>query len=273
MWNWITQLETLRNEGQPVVAVTITHVSGSAPREVGAKMLVMENGDFFGTIGGGHLEDLAIRDAQKALKKNSSHGVRYPLGAKTGQCCGGVVELFFEVLNHGPVLYLFGAGHVGQAVCRTLEGTPFRVHVIDERTEWIQSPLLPRETRRHEEEWSDFVRGARFDPERTYVAVMTHRHDIDQEIIQAVLDRPVRYLGLIGSRSKWARFQQRLLLRGVSEKKLAKVRCPIGVPTGGKAPQEVAISLAAELLRVHYGKEDPAEKAASELGLSLENLV
>lgn len=255
MWNWISQLEELRAQGREIVAVTITHVSGSAPREVGAKMLILEGSDFFGTIGGGHLEELVLKEARDCLKLGLSRTTRYPLGAKTGQCCGGVVELFFEVLNQGPRLYLFGAGHVGQAICRTLAGTPFQVHVIDERPEWIESPLLPKDTHRHDESWSEFLQNARFDRERTYAAVMTHRHDFDQEIVQALLRNPLRYLGLIGSRSKWARFRQRLEQKGVTEAELGRVRCPIGLPTGGKSPQEVAISFAAELLQIHYGKK------------------
>src|SRR4051812_50163059 len=111
MWNWVSRLEELRSQGHAVVAVTVTQCSGSTPREPGAKMLVLGNGEFYGTVGGGHLEELALADARKILQEGGSRQIRYPLGAKTGQCCGGVVELFFESINVGPRLYLFGAGH------------------------------------------------------------------------------------------------------------------------------------------------------------------
>lgn len=254
MWNWISKLEELRQKGIPVVAVTVTQCTGSTPRAPGAKMLVLSNGEFFGTIGGGHLEELALADAKKCLEEGASKSIRYPLGAKTGQCCGGVVELFFEALNIGPRLYLFGAGHVGQAVCKTLTGTPFIVHVIDEREEWISSKELPADAIRHHCEWDDFVKDADWHDHKTYVAVMTHRHDTDQDIIEALVDRPTRYLGLIGSSSKWERFKQRLIARGMGMEKLERVQCPLGIDIGGKAPQEVAISLAAQLLKVHYGR-------------------
>jgi xanthine dehydrogenase accessory factor len=252
MWNWITKLEELRAQGRPVVAVTVTQCSGSTPRDTGAKMLVLEDGTFFGTIGGGHLEDLAIADARKCLEEGASRTIKYPLGAKTGQCCGGVVELLMEVVNNGPRLYIFGAGHVGQAACRTLVGTPFSVHVVDERAEWVNSDAIPGEVVRHHCEWDDFVEEARWDADRTYVAIMTHRHDTDQDIIEDVIKRPAKYIGMIGSRGKWERFRQRLTARGVSEETLARVRCPLGIDIGGKAPQEVAVSLAAELLKTHY---------------------
>ena len=254
MWNWIAQLSELRKGGQPVAMVTVTGCTGSTPREIGAKMLVLPSGEIRGTIGGGHLEELAIQDAVKCLESGIAKTLRYPLGAKTGQCCGGIVDLLFELVNTGPSLFLFGAGHVGQAVCRSMVGTPFTVHVIDEREEWIQSPQIPSEVIRHACSWSDFVHDARWDQEKAYVAIMTHRHDTDQEIVADVIKRPARYIGLIGSHSKWERFKQRLEMRGVQETELARVKCPIGIDTGGKAPQEVAISLAAELLRIHYAR-------------------
>jgi xanthine dehydrogenase accessory factor len=254
MWNWISRLEELRSAGTPVVAVTVTGGTGSTPREAGAKMLVLATGECFGTIGGGHLEELAIADARRCLEAGESRTIRYPLGAKTGQCCGGVVDLFFEVIGQGPRLYLFGAGHVGQAVCRTLSGTPFSVHVVDERKGWIRGETIPGDAIRHECEWDAFAEEAEWHPERTYVAIMTHRHDVDQEIVAHAVRKPARYIGLIGSEAKWGRFRQRLAQRGFTEDELARVKCPIGLDVGGKAPQEVAISLAGELLGIHYGR-------------------
>ena len=143
---------------------------------------------------------------------------------------------------------------MGQAVCRSLIGTPFRLHLIDERKEWVGSDEIPQGVIRHACEWDDFVEEAEWEDENTYVVVMTHRHDVDQKIIECVVDKPTRYVGLIGSDSKWQRFQQRFEIHGLDLKKFEKVRCPIGLKIGGKAPQEVAISLAAELLSVHYGQ-------------------
>lgn len=255
-WNWISKLEDFRRAGTPVIVVTVTGGTGSTPRDAGAKMLVLADGTFHGTIGGGHLEQLAIEDARKALEAGESKTIRYPLGAKTGQCCGGVVDLFFEVVNTGPHLYVFGAGHVGQAIARTLEGTPFTVHLIDERSEWVNAPALSSGVVRHESEWDEFVAQARWDAEQTYVVIMTFRHDLDERILEGILTagKPVRYLGLIGSAAKWERFQQRLEQKGLSPEVLARVTSPIGLPVGGKAPAEIAISLGAELLGIHYGK-------------------
>ncbi len=253
MWDWVRKLDELRAGGRPCALVTVVACSGSTPCTVGTKMIVTAN-EQFGTIGGGHLEKLAIDDARASLASGESKTTRYPLGAKAGQCCGGVVDAFFEVVGAAPRLYLFGVGHVGQALCRVLEGTPFEVHAIDEREEWIGAERLPQTVRRHAVPWDAFAAQARWDDERTYVAIMTHRHDADQEIVAHVVDRPARYIGLIGSKTKWSRFRERLGARGVGEEKLARIKCPIGLDTGGKAPQEVAVSIAAELLKTLHGR-------------------
>lgn len=259
MHNWLEKLEDLKRQGKPCVLATVVGSSGSTPREAGAKMIVLSDssqaGGFFGTIGGGHLEALAIDDAKKCLAENSSKTIEYPLGAKTGQCCGGVVQIFMEVLNNGPQLYLFGAGHVAQALCKSLVGTPFTVHIIDERKEWVMSNEIPQGAIRHHVEWDDYVDEAVWDSDKTYVAIMTHGHDHDQAIVEDVIERKAFYIGLIGSEPKWKRFQDRLVAKGVSQKKLDRVKCPIGLDIGGKAPQEIAISVAAELVSTFYDKK------------------
>jgi xanthine dehydrogenase accessory factor len=252
MWDWLPKLQQLRDRGAPVAVVTVVRCSGSTPAAPGAKMLVEADGTLHGTIGGGHLEQLATADAQEALAAGEARAFRYPLGAKAGQCCGGVVETLVEVIGGGPQLYLFGAGHVGQAVCRALAGTPFRVHAIDERAEW--SSAVPEEVQRHMVPWDAFVADATWSAEGTYVAIMTHRHDVDEAIVADVVRRPARYVGLIGSQTKWRRFRERLEARGVPAQALDRVRCPIGIDVGGKSPQEVAISVAAQLLAVHHGR-------------------
>jgi xanthine dehydrogenase accessory factor len=241
-WNWIDTLADLTRQNVAFALVTVTRVQGSAPREPGAKLIVTANGELFGTIGGGHLEALVMQDAQRAIANNAPCTQSYPLGAKAGQCCGGVVDVFIDVQGLGPTLHVFGAGHVGQAIVRVLEGTRFAVHVIDERKEWLDK--LPPRAMKHDEAWDRYaaqVSGG-------YALVMTHRHDLDEDIVFALAHKPLAYLGLIGSETKWKRFAHRLQLRGLSEATIAKIKCPIGIAHTGKAPQEVAISVAAELL-------------------------
>jgi len=254
MWNWIEKLTELHASQQPFAIVTVTRCSGSPPRETGAKMLVHANGELFGTIGGGQLEHQVRSDALLCIQEGVTKTIHYPLYASVHQCCGGVVEVLVEVLNQNPAFYLFGAGHVGQALCRTLAGTPFQVHLIDERTEWVHAPELPADVVRHQKSWDSFAHEARWDKQHTYVAIMTHEHELDLEILRGLLSRPTRYLGMIGSATKWKSFQEKLLAAGAPQAQLDRVKCPIGLALGGKSPQEVAISIAAELLTVHHGK-------------------
>src|SRR5690349_15410871 len=135
MASWIDKLAELSRTDVPHALCTITAVQGSAPREPGAKLIACTDGTFFGTVGGGHLEELVLADARAAIAAGTSVSRRYPLGAKAGQCCGGVVDVFIEVLGLQPVVHVFGAGHVGQALANVLSGTRFSMHVVDERPE------------------------------------------------------------------------------------------------------------------------------------------
>jgi xanthine dehydrogenase accessory factor len=249
---WLRKLQELEESGAPAVLATVVRTSGSTPAAPGAKMVVLADGSFSGTVGGGHLEQLVLDDARKCIAAGESKTFRYPLGATAGQCCGGVVEVFVDALNVGPRLYLFGAGHVAQALCRVLAGTPFVIHAVDEREEW--SGALPGSVKRHAVPWDAFAADAEWSAERTYVAIMTHRHDVDEAIVGDVVKRPARYLGLIGSETKWRRFRERLEARGIAREALDRVKCPIGLDIGGKSPPEVAVSIAAELLALHHGR-------------------
>jgi len=156
MWNWIGKLEELQKRGEVFVVATMVSVSGSVPREVGAKMIVLADGTIFGTIGGGGIEKLVINDAKNIVLDGESRVKKYSLKAEAGMSCGGAAEVLYEVINKGPKLYVFGAGHVAQALCRTLIGSPFRVELIDWREEWVMSTKIPDGVIRHKKSWQDF---------------------------------------------------------------------------------------------------------------------
>lgn len=247
-WDWIAALQKLQEKAVPAALVTIIKAKGSTPRDVGTKILVTQS-EFFGTIGGGQLEELVIEKAREILKTHQApERVPYPLCLKANQCCGGFVEVFIETLNTGPQLLVFGAGHVAQAIAKTLEGTPFRIHMIDPREEWLDK--APASVTRHQDSGLNFIDQHPLLPGNTYAVVMTYDHDLDQDLIEKLSTRNLKYLGLIGSRTKWLRFQKRLADKNHPIESLANIHCPIGLPIGGKSPQEVAISFAAELVQL-----------------------
>ena len=253
MWDWIGKLAELRQQDQLAVLVTVTKATGSTPRKQGAKMIVLGDGSFFGTVGGGVVEHYALEEARKCLAETASKSTDIPLLPK-GEvpCCGGTMEMYMEVVNHNPSLYVFGAGHIGQNLCQVLEGTPFRIHLIDEREEWIDAPAIPAATIRHRAHWSEFIRRTSWCEFRSYVTIVSYHGAIDQQILEEVLPQPTRCIGMIGSKAKWAKVQQNLADSGFD---LSRVRCPVGHDNGGGSPREIAISIASQLLATHYGRE------------------
>jgi len=247
---WVEALARHAAAGTPAVLVTVLRAEGSSPREAGAKMVVVAEGQH-GSVGGGHLELTALEIARDLLSGASPAAplVReFPLGPSLGQCCGGAVTLLFELVA-APAwrVALFGAGHVGTALVRLLGELACRVDWIDERAEAFPAAPPGQVRCRVSEAPEAEVAGL---PAGADVLVMTHSHALDQRIVEAALRRTdLRLVGLIGSRTKRARFLARLEHRGFPPDALARLTCPIGLPgVGGKAPAEIAIAVAAQLL-------------------------
>ncbi|HSN79602.1 MAG TPA: xanthine dehydrogenase accessory protein XdhC [Rhodoferax sp.] len=253
---------------QAAVWVRLQAHRGSVPREVGAWMVVFEQLTI-GSVGGGHLEWQAIARARAMLAgKADAALMRYALGPSLGQCCGGEVFLEFEHVSaqdiprleqhfqaqqaQWPPVALFGGGHVASALVQLLGRLPFLVHWVDSR-DGIFPETLPANV---SSECSDPVQGAVATlVTQSRVLIMSFSHAEDLDVVAACLLRQrvrgdLPYVGLIGSRSKWAAFQHRLAERGFSASELARVTSPIGVPgIAGKAPEVIAVAVAAQLLQ------------------------
>jgi xanthine dehydrogenase accessory factor len=251
--------------GEDALLVSVLASRGSVPRKKGAWMAVFPRG-MVGTIGGGHLEFQALAEAHKRLAGAPGDAViRYALGPTLGQCCGGDVQLQFErvvaadlaSLQHrlyspGAPVALFGGGHVGHALVQVFGQLPLAVHWIDSRDEVFPDQVPANVVCEH----SDPVQGAvpSLAP-GAQVLIMSFSHAEDLEVVAACLLRQrargdLPYIGLIGSRTKWATFRHRLQERGFTESELAHVTCPIGVPgIAGKAPEVIAVAVAAQILQ------------------------
>ena len=255
---------------EPAVLVTVQRTQGSVPRDEGTWMAVFAD-RLLGTIGGGHVEHEAVALARAALGGGELPADRrYALGPSLGQCCGGVMHLGFERLAAGqgaavqarlvaaqdarrlPVA-LFGGGHVGRAIVRALQPLPLRVWWVDSRDEIFPPDLPPQVSTEHsapvEAAVADVAPGSR-------VLVMSFSHAEDLEIVAACLRRirgrnDLPFVGLIGSRSKWATFRHRLEARGFGADEIARITCPIGVPgVVGKEPEVIAAAVAAQLMQL-----------------------
>ncbi|MDZ7712004.1 MAG: xanthine dehydrogenase accessory protein XdhC [Rhodovibrio sp.] len=263
--DWRAALARLDASAEPHVLVTVLETHGSTPREAGAKMVVAEDRQA-GSIGGGQLEHEAAQSARRLLAEGATAPAteKLMLGADREQCCGGAVTLLFEPMAHRVgTLALFGAGHVGRALVRTLDGTGVRVLWIDERADALARPLPGRATPVPTNDPAAYVAEM---PPGAQSLVMTHSHDRDYQIMAALLRRDdLPAPGLIGSKTKWARFRKQLLADGIPEARVADVTCPIGLPgIPGKRPQEIAVAVAADLLqRFHAGDSASANAAAT----------
>lgn len=257
MKNWIELLSEFKKKQQPVALVTVTKCLGSTPCVVGSRMLITANKELYGTIGGGKLEFLAIDEAMNALRENKIIESNYTLGPEFEQCCGGKVEFIIEPMNQSPELFVFGAGHIGQEIAKVLVDTPFSVHLIDSRPDWFKNLTLDESIKHCQVNFEDFktFRDAVNWGKNCYVLVLTHDHSIDFEIIAMALENDTKFLGLIGSKTKRVRFNNMLIKEMNIKEGLQNVVCPIGLQIGGDTPKEIAISVAAQLLEVHYKNE------------------
>jgi xanthine dehydrogenase accessory factor len=260
------KLVTARLENEDAVLVTVVSTLGSAPREPGAWMLVFAR-TIEGTVGGGHVEHEAIAAARALLAEGNPPFERpYTLGPSLGQCCGGAMRLRYERVTRADAaalaqrlaprrapLALFGGGHVGRAIVQALAPLPFEVTWIDSRDEVFPAQVPENVTCEH----SDPVQAAvPMLASRSRVLVMSFSHAEDLDVVAACLRRmrerdDLPFLGLIGSRSKWATFRHRLEQRGFTEGDLSRVTCPIGIPgIQGKQPEVIAASVVAQILQV-----------------------
>ena len=247
--------------GRPAMLVQVLASRGSVPREAGTRMLVAAD-TVAGTIGGGHLELQAIERARALLaaRVSTPQDQAIALGPTLGQCCGGALTLRTQPLDAAALaawpdeaplftLQLYGAGHVGRAIAALLETLPCRVQWIDEReAEFPTTPSAPHIDRLCV---APVQAGLQQAPAGAFYLVMTHRHDLDQTLTEAILRRAdFGFLGLIGSATKRARFLHRFEARGVPACVLARLTCPIGLPgITGKQPEVIALAVVAQLLQ------------------------
>lgn len=238
------------------VLVTVLGTAGSTPRASGSKMVITTT-DIFDTIGGGHLEFQLIQRARQCLveDKPESKIEHFSLGASLGQCCGGSVTVLFEpILNQALRVELFGAGHVAHQLVHLFAQLPVSVRWIDSRAELFPDVVPSNVTAIVEPFPIDQIKSA--EPDTAFI-VLTHNHQLDFEITEAVLKRKdSRFLGVIGSQTKAKRFAMRLAHRGYADADISKLTCPIGLATiQGKLPMEVAISISAQIMQLYQAMQ------------------
>ena len=264
----LTAVVRALERGEEAALVTIVSAQGSTPQRVGAKMLIFADGRTVGTIGGGCYENDALWKAREALQTRKPQLVRYDLtddfAEESGLICGGQMQVYIEPLEPAPQLFIIGAGHVAQHLARIAKPIGFRTHVLDDREKFANRERFPEADELVVDSIPEWLHRAEL-PSNAYVVVVTrgHRHDLDA--LRTLAARDLRYLGLIGSKAKVKRIYDALVAEAMPLECLWRVHAPIGLDIGAVTPEEIAVSILAELIAVRRGKIDEPHVAAASL--------
>jgi len=248
------------SDDERAALVTVVGTEGSTPQKAGARMLVYADGRIVGTIGGGCLEAEMITRARQAIEARRVQLTSYDLtpeqAGEDGLVCGGRMQVFIEPVEGTPVLCLFGAGHVAQPLARMARECGFRVEVADDRVKFANEKRFPGADRIVVDELDKAAEKMTLG-RSSYCVVVTRGHKGDAVALESVLRHEVRFVGLLGSRPKAVHILSALAERGVARESLARVHTPLGLEIGAQTPEEIAVSILAEMIAVRRGI-DPA---------------
>ncbi|MBQ6920637.1 MAG: XdhC family protein [Bacilli bacterium] len=260
------ELDKLRKQGKDAVIVTVTEKSGMGPADVGKKMLVTEGNVAFGTVGGGAIEYYAREKCKEVLENRISFSEKYILNDRTvsvddgsiilPMACGGKVTLFYEFVGPKQYVYIFGAGHCGAALARVLKPLGFFTAIIDER-DYVINALDDAADVKVNEGFVEYIEKHGL-PDNRYIVVCTPSHQNDFHVLNKILELKIKpkYFGMLCSKKKIGDYLEKAYQLYGKDIDLTNFYSPIGLQTGGDSPEEVAISIAGEILSVFYNKAD-----------------
>ena len=253
----------LRREGKRAVMATIVHTNGSIPSFESSRMLVREDGSIIGTIGGGCVEAEVWSAAKDVLKAEAPRKMVFNLNNEAsydnGLICGGTLEVFVEPILPQPMLYIFGGGHVSMALANAANNVGFAIGVIDDREQFANTQRFPM-AREVFTSYEDAFAKIQPNPS-TYLLIVTRGHRDDMRVLAWAVKTPARYIGMIGSKRKVLSVYQALEREGFSPDLFKGVHAPVGLEIGALTPEEIAISISAELIAVRRGAVNVAHKA------------
>jgi len=252
--------------GEPAALVTVVATEGSTPQKSGAKMVVYPDGRLVGTIGGGCVEAEMTLRARQVIETRKPQLASYDLtpeqAGEDGLVCGGRMQVFIEPIEGTPVLCLFGAGHVAQPLARMAKSAGFRVEVADDRVKFANRERFPQADLIVVDDYRAAAEKMTLGP-KSYAVVVTRGHGGDASALEAVLGKGLRYVGLLGSTPKLVHVVSALEERGISREAVAAIRCPLGIEIGALTPEEIAVSILAEMIAVRRSVDPGAIRSMS----------
>ncbi len=255
------QLELLER-GRRGALATVVRVSGSTPQQVGARLLLREDGSRLGTVGGGAIENVVVEALERVLSRGEPELLVRDLSHDLGMCCGGRMEVFVEPISPTPRLWLLGAGHVARPTAALARSVGFDVMVVDEREELNTAERFP-DCQLLLDDPSDALRRTPLGA-RDWVLIVTHDHQLDERALESAAGNQARYVGLVGSRRKVFRLVERVLAKRQGDVPVERVYAPVGLDIGAVTPEEIAVSIVAELVALRRGRPAPHLRALSD---------
>jgi len=248
------ELIRLQRDGRASAMTTIVQCSGSSPQKEGSKMLVRDDGTIVGTLGGGCLEAEAIQAALVAIEEETPRSIPITLTEQNGGLvCGGKVLVFIEPILPQPHLVILGAGHVGKALATAAKLTGLRITVIDDRGDYANRENIPAADDWIVAPFADCLRPGMADA-RTFIVIATRGHQHDYDAVNAALRTNAAYIGLLGSIRKKAVLFRKLLDAGFREDDLARIVTPVGLSIGAVTPEEIAVSIVAQIIEIRRNR-------------------
>jgi xanthine dehydrogenase accessory factor len=243
-------------DNKPAAVATVVKTRGASPREAGAKMLVYPDGSIVGSVGGGEMELRVITAAKDALRDGKPRYLDMPLSNEARgdpMICGGEMDIFVEPIALAPTLLVVGAGHIGAAIAQLAQQVGFRVVVLDDRPEFVTPSGFPHADERIAGDIVEKIRDVEITPQ-TYIVLVTRAHTLDAALLGTVVEKNCAYIGMLGSERRVLMVMGSLKQKGVSEAALKRVHAPIGIEIQAETPQEIAVSIMAQIIQVKRQK-------------------
>ena len=255
------ELMNVAIRGERAVLATVISSRGSAPRKAGAKMLIKGDGTFIGSVGGGTGELMVLEKAVEVMNSGETQMLHLDLSGKGKDAvmiCGGQMDIFLEPILPPETLYLFGAGHIAQSTAPIAKTLGFRVVIIDPRSEYNNKERFPAADVLVVEEYNKAFKGLAIE-NNSYIIIYTTGHIFDEQCLEFAVGTTAQYIGMIGSKKKVKEVKERLMKKGAEANKLDKVHAPIGFQIGAETPNEIAISILAEVIQTRHSVAPTSE--------------
>lgn len=258
------EIVKVKREGGEAALATIVTTRGSTPREQGSKMLIKKDGTIIGSVGGGCNEAEVWQEAQKVMEEGKPKVLHFDLTGREaeeqGMICGGTMDIYLEPILSQPTVCIFGGGHISVPISQIAKMAGFDVVVWDDRPGYANKERFPVADTVIASEFPQVVPQLSV-TKATYIVIVTRGHAHDEEVLEWAIKTPAKYIGMIGSKKKVKTLYAHLIERGIKTEALARVNAPIGLSIGAQTPEEIAVSIMAEIIKVRRGTDGEEAKS------------